>query len=86
MEITSASDMLADGADSAVLDGVEVRKGTVAAWVANVKRLEALQPDDPDYAELVALLRRDAAKVKAVGVFDVLVPRSPRVAEIIDGL
>ena len=47
MEITSASDMLADGADSAVLDGVEVRKGTVAAWVANVRGFRRCSPMTP---------------------------------------
>ncbi|WP_445168683.1 hypothetical protein ACTXG7_04750 [Mycolicibacterium sp. Dal123E01] len=83
---TSASDMLADGTDFGVLNGVEVRKGTVAAWVANAKKLESLRPTDPGYADLAAHLRQEAVKVKAVGVFDILTPRSPQLAAIIDGL
>ncbi|MGY4711035.1 hypothetical protein ACXDF8_15975 [Mycolicibacterium sp. CBM1] len=84
--ITSARDILADDIDSTVLDGMEVRKGTVAAWVANAKRLETLQPSEPGYPELVAHLRQEAVKVKAIGVFDVLAPRSARLAEVIEGL
>ncbi len=78
--------MIADGTDFADLDGIQVRKGTVAAWVANAKKLESLSLTDPGYAELAAHLRAEAVKVKATGVFDVLAPRSPRIAEIIDGL
>jgi hypothetical protein len=84
--IISPNDILSDDANAGVLDGVEVRKGTVGAWVANVKKLEALQPSDPGYAELAAYVREEAVKVKAVGVFDILAPRSPRLAEIINGL
>jgi hypothetical protein len=51
--------------------------------VANVKLLEGLDPTDPGYQEVVDQLRALVPAVRAVGVFDVLAPRSPVLAGII---
>jgi len=77
------SDVLPDDLDVGIMNGVSVRKGTIGAFVANVKLLEGLDPSDPGYREVVDQLRALVPAVRAVGVFDVLAPRSPVLAEII---
>ena len=77
------SDVLPDDLDVGIMNGVSVRKGTIGAFVANVKLLEGLDPSDPGYQEVVDQLRALVPAVRAVGVFDVLAPRSPVLAEII---
>jgi len=76
-------DVLPDDLDVGIMNGVSVRKGTIGAFVANVKLLEGLDPSDPGYQEVVDQLRELVPAVRAVGVFDVLAPRSPVLAEII---
>jgi hypothetical protein len=78
-------DLLPAGADSGVINGVEVRKGTVAAFVANAQRLEALDPDSAEYAELAGRLQAAKPLLAAIGVLDVFDPRSPRLKEILAG-
>lgn len=77
-------DVLADGVESVTIDDVQVRKGTVAAFVANAKLLDRLDPAAPGYAEVLGVLRELAPKVRAVGLLDVFAPRSPVVAELLD--
>jgi hypothetical protein len=67
-------------AQRAAHGGTEVRKGTIAAFIANAKILESLAPTDPRYAEVAAQLRALTPAVRAVGVFDVLVPRTATIA------
>jgi hypothetical protein len=76
-------DVLPDEVDVGTMNGVSVRKGTIGAFVANVKLLDALDPTDPGYQEVVDQLRALVPAVRAVGVFDVLAPRSPVLAKII---
>jgi hypothetical protein len=76
-------DVLPDEVDVGTMNGVSVRKGTIGAFVANVKLLDALDPTDPGYQEVVDQLRALVPAVRAVGVFDVLAPRSPVLAGII---
>jgi hypothetical protein len=77
-------DVLPDEVDNTLMDNVQVRKGTVAAFVANAKLLETLPPDAPDRPAVEAQLRALVPGVRAVGVFDVLAPRSPAIAALID--
>jgi len=76
-------DVLPDEVDVGTLNGVSVRKGSIGAFVANVKLLEGLDPSAPGYREVVDQLRALVPAVRAVGVFDVLALRSPVLAEII---
>jgi len=77
-------DVLPDDVSRKVLNGVAVRKGSVAAFVANAKALEALEPTTPEYAEVAAQLRALAPAVAAVGLFDVFELRSAEIAKIVD--
>jgi hypothetical protein len=76
-------DLLPAGVDSGVINGTEVRKGSVAAFVANAKRLETVDPAADEYAALVSQLRALKPALQAVGLLDVFAPRSARVAEIL---
>jgi hypothetical protein len=76
-------DLLPTGVDSGVINGVEVRKGSVAAFVANAKRLNELEPTSQEYVEVLTQLQQLVPALRAVGVFDVFTPRSPALAEII---
>jgi hypothetical protein len=75
--------VLADDVDSATLKGTEVRKGSVAAFIANAKLLESLAPTDPLYSEVETQLRTLAPAVRAVGVLDVFAPRTAAIAALI---
>ncbi|WP_315834813.1 hypothetical protein [Bradyrhizobium prioriisuperbiae] len=79
-----AEDILPDGVDQAEYDGVTVRKGSIAAFLANAVVLT----DANATAEARAAAERDMITampvLHAVGLFDVLAPRNPLVRAIVD--
>ena len=77
-------DVLPDDVSRRVMNGVAVRKGSVAAFVANVKALEALESTTPEYAEVAAQLQALAPAAAAVGLFDVFELRSAEIAKLVD--
>lgn len=76
-------DVLPDETNTVTMDDVTVRKGSVAAFVANVKLLEELPPGSPDRPAIEARMRALAPALRAVGVLDVFAPRSAAVAAIL---
>ena len=76
-------DVLADGVDVTTADGLDVRKGTVAAFVANAITLTRLAPGDVRRTPLEDQLRALAPALRAVGLLEVFAPRSPVVAAIL---
>jgi hypothetical protein len=76
-------DVLPDGVNATTYAGIDVRKGTVAAFVANAEQLERLSPDDARRPALEGQLRALAPALRAVGVLDVFTPRSPAIAAIL---
>jgi hypothetical protein len=77
-------DVLPAGVESGEMNGVKVRKGSVAAFVANVKQLEQLDPASADYAQVSAQIKQLVPAVRAVGVLDVFTPKTTVLAELID--
>ncbi|BBZ28515.1 hypothetical protein MMAD_28100 [Mycolicibacterium madagascariense] len=75
-------DVLRDDQDETILGGVEVRKGTVAAFVANAKLLQSVSPTDPDYEMIRQQLRELAPAVRAVGLLEIFSPRSAEIDDI----
>lgn len=71
-------DVLRDDQDETILGGVEVRKGTVAAFVANAKLLQSVSPTDPDYEMIRQQLRELAPAVRAVGLLEIFRRGRPR--------
>lgn len=76
-----AQDVLPDGQDFVVRDGRMLRKGSVAAFLANARQF--LDPATPQPARQEA--ERDLLELlptlDALGLFDVLEPRSPALRE-----
>lgn len=81
--IVRPEDILPAGAEHAAIGGVEVRKGSVAAFVANAKNLATLEPGTPEHGAVVAQLQALAPLLAAVGVLDIFEPRSPELRRII---
>jgi hypothetical protein len=77
-------DLLPAGAESGVINGVEVRKGSVAAFLANAKLLDSVQEGSREEADVEAQIKALAPKLKALGMLDVFSVRSPRLAALID--
>ncbi|MBS1691516.1 MAG: hypothetical protein JST91_04770 [Actinobacteria bacterium] len=76
-------DVLPDADDTATFGGIDVRKGTIAAFVVNAKQLTTLDPADPRRPAIRAQLRELGPAVRAVGVLDVFAPRSAEVAALL---
>lgn len=76
-------DVLPEGIDSTAINGLTVRKGSVAAFVANALRLGDLTEGTPEYAALVAQMRELAPALRTIGLLDVFRPRSPAVERIL---
>ncbi|MFF8373257.1 hypothetical protein ACF05W_31150 [Streptomyces lydicus] len=76
-------DVLPAGLDSTAINGRTVRKGSVAAFVANAVRLDDLAEGTAEYAALVAQLRELAPALRTIGLLDVFEPRSPVVGRIL---
>ncbi|WP_409464849.1 hypothetical protein [Amycolatopsis sp. GA6-003] len=79
-------DVLPDGVDRTTLGGLDVRKGAVAAFVANVKQLEQAEPGGAEHEQIVDQLKQLVPTLRAVGVLDVFQPRSDAVAQLIDAV
>lgn len=77
-------DVLGDDQDTADFGGVKLRKGTIAAFVQNAKRLEELPAGSPEAAPLVEALTNAVPQLRAVGVLDVFAPVSERLRAIVD--
>lgn len=75
-------DVLPDDRDHAELHGITVRKGSVAAFVANAKLLDVLPHGSPERAQALAQLQALAPSVAAVGLLDVFQPRSSEIEEV----
>lgn len=80
-----ARDVLADGVETAVFDGREVRKGTVAAFVANARALERSAEGTQESRRLEEQLLRAVPDLRSIGVLDVFTPRTPRLVALMGG-
>jgi hypothetical protein len=76
-------DVLADGAESAEFQGLEVRKGSIKATIDNVKALEGLAPGSAAYEAVADQLRALKPALVAVGLFDVFDVKNSAAAAIL---
>jgi hypothetical protein len=76
--------MLADGLDGREIQGTYVRKGTVGAFIQNVKTLESVKAGTPEYETLVAEIRQAKPMLVALDLFEVFEVRDPNVAALLD--
>ena len=83
--MVTAQDVLPDGAEGRDFGGTYVRKGSVAAFIANAKALGRLEPGSAEYEAAAAAIRTLRPALEAVGLFDVLAIRDPAVAAAVHG-
>lgn len=82
----SPENVLPDDVDRLGIDGVSVRKGTVAAFVANARQLDLMDPSSAEHAAVVGQMRELVPAMRAVGLFDIFEPVSERVRAVIAGV
>ena len=75
-------DVLADGLDGGVMNGIQVRKGTIKAVIDNIKALESLSPESDEYKAIVDQIRELRPSIEALGLFTVFEPRDPAIAKL----
>lgn len=78
------SDVLPDDVDSAVIDGVRVRKGTVAAVLANLKALDVATLTAAERAEILETIRELAPALVVLGFKKYLTFNNPVIQKIVD--
>ena len=76
-------DLFPDGSDSVEVEGVKVRKGSIASFIYNALTLDGLDPASADYERARSGIREMVPVMRAVRVFDVFELRSERVAEVV---
>lgn len=75
-------DILPDDQNEATLNGVSVRKGTVAAFIANIQLLES-NPGLEERSQILQTLKALAPAVIATGLTSHATFNNPIVAEIL---
>jgi hypothetical protein len=65
------------------VNGISVRKGSIASFIYNALTLDRLDPSSSEYQQARASIRDMAPLLRAVHVFDVFSVRSERVAAVI---
>lgn len=79
-----AEDVLADDTNEATFDGVTVRKGTVGAFLANVRVWSNSGASEDDQLLAEREIIQSLPALKAIGLFDVFEPKDSRLRELID--
>ncbi|GAA3437177.1 hypothetical protein [Kutzneria kofuensis] len=84
--VVKPEDVLPDGAEGTEFGGEYVRKGSVAAFIGNVRALAEVEPSDPRWETIVRQLRELKPALVRIGVLDVFEVRDPEVRALVDGL
>ncbi len=79
-----AQDILPDHVNHLDIDGLAVRKGTVAAFLANARAWGDRALDAGSRKAAEARLLASLPALQALGLFDVLVPRDPALRRLIN--
>ena len=78
-----AEDVLADDTNEATFDGVIVRKGTVGAFLANVRVWSDSTASKDDQLLAEREIIQSLPALKAIGLLDVFEPKDFRLRELI---
>ncbi len=77
-----ADQILPDDADHARFAGLTIRKGTVAAFLANARTWTRTDAGADERAQAWARIVEDLPALRALGLFDVLEIRDERLREL----
>ncbi|MDF2940225.1 MAG: hypothetical protein K0R66_867 [Gammaproteobacteria bacterium] len=78
------SDMLPDDVDSTIIEGVRVRKGTVAAVLANLKALDMPNVISAEKEAIIQAIRDLAPALVVLGFKKYLTFNNPDIQKIVD--
>ena len=77
--VIKPSDLIPDGDDSALINGVNVRKGSIGATAANIAVLEDPQASQADKDAAMAIIKDLVPSLKALGMHECMVWKNPEV-------
>ena len=75
--------LMPDDQNFAQVNGVTVRKGTMGAFLANLRILRSMPSDSPDREAIIEQLRQGIPTMRENGLFELFTFRSPELAEAI---
>lgn len=81
-----AEELFPAGPDTVEVDGVTVRKGSIAAFVQNAIAIASCEAASQAYRQALADLPATLPALRAARVFEVFELRSPALAEILRSL
>ena len=81
-----ADQILPDDVNHGQFDGVTIRKGTVAAFLANARMWTRTDAGADERAQAQAQIEEDVPALRALGLFEVLEIRDERLRALIGGL
>ena len=76
-------DLLADGVDSTIINGMSIRKGTVAAFLANADILEDNHTNQQQKQDALNMLKELAPAIIKVGLHRHVVFKNTEVEQIL---
>ena len=76
-------DVLADGADSASINGTIVRKGTIAAFLANSDIIEDPVATPAQIEDAICTMKELASAVIAIGLHKHVTFKNPKIEQIL---
>jgi hypothetical protein len=75
--------LMPDEKNFADVNGITVRKGTMGAFLANLRILSGMPHDSPDREAIIEQLRQAIPTMRENGLFELFTFRSPELAEAI---
>lgn len=79
-----AEELLPDHINSGEFNGVTVRKGTVGAFLINVKTLQKPETGASEREQVLAEMREAVPALQALGLLDVFEARDPAIHSFIE--
>lgn len=76
-------DVLPDGADTTIINGKTLRKGTIAAFLANIEILENPQVTEQQKQDALDTMKELAPAVVSIGLHKHVIFKNPQIEKIL---
>jgi hypothetical protein len=83
MQVLRPEDIIADGVDSTMINGIEVRKGTVGAFLKNAEILNDINTGEVHRQAAILILKELAPSIIAVGLHEQVIFKNKLVEQIL---
>ncbi len=83
-KVVNAKDILADDEDSKIINGVKIRKGTIAAVLANAKVLSSSTASMKEKDDARNAIIESAPALVVLGLFDQVIWKNPEIQKIVE--